>query len=182
MPYSFVDLLVAVRKDPVMVTQQLCRMRLLAIDPGETTGIALFLNIQPVNQFELKPRQVSGVIEPVASLADQIASTLNRYREIDVIILEDYRVYKWRAKQHTWSDLHTPRLIGAIEYIASKEKIPIIKQPAHVAKQFCTDDKLKHWGMYISGLKHARDAVRHGCYYLLFNKEILKHVPKTVNI
>lgn len=43
-----------------------------------------------------------------------------------------------------------------------------IKQMAVTAKNFCTDDKLKQWGFWQAGQKHARDSIRHGCYFLLF--------------
>lgn len=41
-------------------------------------------------------------------------------------------------------------------------------QMAAQAKGFVDDDKLKAWGFWIKGKKHARDAIRHGVYYLLF--------------
>lgn len=86
-----------------------------------------------------------------------------------LVVFEDYKVYGWKTDQHAWSGLHTPRLIGALETLLGVvHGIPFHKQMAHVAKGFCTDEKLTQWGYYAKGQRHARDAVRHACYYILF--------------
>ena len=41
---------------------------------------------------------------------------------------------------------------------------------AQQAKGFVTDAKLKEWGMWDIGHKHARDACRHCVYYLVSQK------------
>jgi hypothetical protein len=84
------------------------------------------------------------------------------------VVMEDYKVYPHYAKQHIGSSLLTPRLIGMIETICSQRDIPYHKQMAGEPKQFVTDSKLRAWGFYAIGLKHARDALRHGCFYILF--------------
>jgi hypothetical protein len=68
------------------------------------------------------------------------------------------------------SRVDTIRIIGAIEYACSKLKIPLVKQMAHMAKGFVTDDKLKEWCLWKGINKHARDSIRHAIYFLLFNK------------
>jgi len=63
----------------------------------------------------------------------------------------------------------TTRVIGCIETLCIVNGIhDITKQPAHIAKSFCTDKKLKDWGFYQKAHRHANDAIRHGAYYLLF--------------
>ena len=49
--------------------------------------------------------------------------------------------------------------------------IPTHKQMASTAKTFATDKKLREWGFWERGMRHARDAIRHGCYFLLFYKK-----------
>ena len=137
----------------------------LSIDPGETTGIAFFefkWDIWHVKQWEEK--------------TPDLTVTTSRFTEVlrdydpDLLVVEDYRVYSWKAKDHTWSDLHTPRVIAAIEVLAAQRGLsPVVKQMAQLAKGFCTDEKLKEWELYVRGKKHARDAVRHACYFILFN-------------
>jgi hypothetical protein len=58
--------------------------------------------------------------------------------------------------------------MGAIEYIAFDQELQLHKQMANLAKGFVTDKKLHDWGLYQIGKQHARDAIRHAVYYLLF--------------
>ncbi len=88
-----------------------------------------------------------------------------------LVIIEDYRVYSWKAKEHSWSDMHTSRLIGAIETLCTFDSITPTKQMAGSVKGFCSDKRLREWGFWLTGQQHARDAVRHACYYILFHKE-----------
>lgn len=135
--------------------------RLLAVDPGETTGWALFANLDLVD---------CGQIPTKLDPAGELEKLLDKTQPL-VVVAEDYRIYKWKAKQHTGSDLFTPRLLGALDLLCHQRGIPLYLQMAQLAKVFCTDDKLKHWGFYKKGQRHARDAIRHGCYWLVFGKQ-----------
>ncbi len=133
----------------------------LCFDPGHTTGWALFIGLSLAESGEIDTRSIEQA-------AAQIGYLMGDYSP-DTVVLEDYRVYKWRAKHHAGSNLLTARVIGSIETLAVIHSVGIIiKQPAHIAKGFCSDKKLREWGMYVKGEKHARDAIRHGCYFLLF--------------
>lgn len=138
--------------------------RILAIDPGETTGVAL----------------MSG---PTLAQASQVAGPLwgqvNSIRFIcqpikpDIVIIEAYRVFPWRLQQHTWSSLFTARLIGALEFVCADIGIDLtINQAPGDAKAFSTDEKLRAWGYWQPNKKHANDAIRHAVYYLVFGKEL----------
>ena len=135
---------------------------LLSLDPGETTGWCYFRGMDLIESGQLKTPEVREATREINHLI-----ITNQPSEI---VIEEYRVYGWKTDQHAWNALITPRIIGAVESLcfAREPEIPIIKQPAHVAKQFCTDTKLKQWGFYQKGMKHARDAIRHACYYMLF--------------
>jgi len=135
---------------------------LLSLDPGETTGFAVFERGHLGKCLHLRTKPIDEGVDGLNSLIGAIKP--------DVIVYESYRVYGWKTEQHAYSDLHTPQLIGAIQTIARLKSIPVHSQSAQVAKQFCTDMKLKEWGVYERGFKHGRDAVRHGCYFLLFNQ------------
>ncbi len=133
----------------------------LCFDPGHTTGWAVF----KCHSLEASGELPTHDIEEATINVELLISEHNP----DIIVIEDYRVYKWRAKHHAGSDMLTTRVIGCIETLAIMSHVPdIVKQPAHIAKGFCTDQKLKEWEYYKKGEKHARDAIRHGCYYLLF--------------
>lgn len=86
----------------------------------------------------------------------------------DLVVAEDYRVYKWKADQHAWAELHTPKLIGALVYWCHVQKIPLVMQSAQTGKGFCTDERLKEWGFYKTSMRHGNDAVRHACQFLMF--------------
>lgn len=134
--------------------------RLLSLDPGETTGFAHFAGPLFVHANQISTSSQQLALGELTTLLEEYKPTL--------VVIEDYRVYANRTAQHAGSSLSTPRLIGMIETLLLQRDIPFHKQPAGVAKQFVTDDKLKAWGLYSRGLKHARDAIRHGLYFILF--------------
>lgn len=138
--------------------------RLLALDPGETIGWSLFVNgeLQQYDQLECKYDDNVGILQ----LFKQTSPT--------AVVCEDYRIYAHKADTHIGNKLFTPRLIGKIEFLCEMNSLPLAFQLAGAAKRFCTDDKLKEWGYYHKAQKHSRDSIRHGCYYLLFNKRGVK--------
>jgi hypothetical protein len=141
--------------------------RLLALDPGHTTGWAVFEHgkLTACGQSETEQK---GWAE-IDRLFNDIDPTM--------VIYENYRVYQHKLARHSNSEVYTLRLVGVIEYLCDvKHRIPRYNQMASQAKGFVTDEKLKHWGFYRVGLRHARDAIRHGCYFLLFAEELGKNV------
>lgn len=135
--------------------------RVLAFDPGHTTGWAYFSFGKLEEAGEIDTSNMETAVKEVDLLIGGYSP--------DIVVVEDYRVYRWRAKHHIGSELLTVQVIGCIQTIAIQEQVQqIIKQPAHIAKGFCSNEKLKEWGFYQTAEKHANDAVRHGCYYLLF--------------
>lgn len=143
---------------------------LLCLDPGETTGWAYFNNHQLVEsgQWSTKDRAVAAL-----SLIHSLEEYLEEQDTIlDVrLVMEDYRMYSWKKDEHTFSKLHTPKLIGAFEAASYFSGVPYTMQMAGTAKSFATDDLLEHWGMWQKGQRHARDAIRHGLYYMMFNQD-----------
>lgn len=130
----------------------------LALDPGEgTTGWAVF------NNGDLAAAgQVSGAATEIENLVECWSPA--------IVVAEEYRVYGWKAKQHSWSDIPTLQLIGAMRYICEKKNIPCHLQSAQVAKGFATDEKLRGWDLWQTSARHANDAIRHAVYFLLCNK------------
>lgn len=137
--------------------------RLLCLDPGHTTGWCIFENGELTAAGQALT-QAEGW-KCIDALFDDTQPTM--------VIFENYRVYAHKLERHSNSEVYTLRLVGVIEYLCDiKLGIPRYNQMAHQAKGFVTDDKLKAWGLYKSGLKHARDAIRHGIYFLLFDKSL----------
>jgi len=135
--------------------------RILAFDPGHTTGWAFFHHGELNNHGQIDTTSIEACVRHAPILfAD--------YKP-HVVVIEDYRIYKWRQKQHVGSDMLTTRVIGCLETLCVMDFVPhIVKQPAQVAKGFCDDKKMREWGYWMKGERHARDAIRHGCYFLLF--------------
>jgi hypothetical protein len=131
---------------------------LLCLDPGETTGWAIFRygHLTGAGQFAVTNLRI-------------FESLIDRFQP-DQLVVENYRVYPWLVKQHSWAEVPTLRYIGAILLLAEQRRIPVHLQMAQLAKGFCKDSKLKEWGLYKPSRRHANDAIRHGCYWLLFGK------------
>lgn len=147
--------------------------RVLALDPGETTGACVFEGHKLVDarqlQTGLMPLAAVSVRQYIRNWHIKVCGDPDiNPSVVDTVVTEDYRVYSWKAKDHAWQGLHTPRLVGAIELICHDEDVQLVKQSAQIGKGFCTDDKLKAWGLYQVGERHARDAIRHAVQYLLF--------------
>lgn len=141
---------------------------LLALDPGGTTGWAHFVGTELAVSGQVDTSDLREGILNVLDLFDYFPD--NPHERSCGIVMEDYRVYGWKTEQHTWSELHTPKLIGGITALATIYQLPLYMQMAQQAKGFCTDEKLEEWGMYKKGERHARDAIRHGCYLRMFHK------------
>lgn len=138
--------------------------RLLCLDPGKTTGWCLFEDgkLTIVDHIENCYDDKNVNVVPLLKLIEDI--------QPDFILYEDYKVYSNKLDRHSFNPVFTVRLIGAVEAHAQMNGIKTHKQMATTAKNFVTDDKLKQWGFYEKGLRHGRDAIRHGCYFLLFFK------------
>lgn len=133
--------------------------RLLAIDPGETVGHALF-----VDGFFVDCGQVVAKENPAQAI-ENLIELMNPTH----IVAEDYKVYSTKTESHAWSSLFTPRMLGMIELLGYQRNIQVHYQMAAVVKQFCNAAKLQEWNFYKPGKRHADDAIKHGTYFLLFH-------------
>jgi hypothetical protein len=139
-------------------------MLLLALDPGFTTGWAMFR--KPNNRDGYTSGQVKGGIVIYDWLMGFIAAEAFDMPMPDLII---YETFKYR--QLPKADLTPVEAIGVIKLFAKQYNIPLHDQnPAQAVgeKAFWSDDRLKHLGLYQVGKVHANDAMRHLLYYLGF--------------
>jgi hypothetical protein len=139
-------------------------------DPGETTGYARW--DPTIQAFILSQLPTPDIITGFKAISGQLTSPQSN----SVAVVEDYKVYGWKADDHKWAGLHTPQLIGATKVAIWKAQMPIHFQMAQEAKAWATDEKLQSWDLYSRGMRHARDASRHIITYLFFNigKETLQ--------
>lgn len=140
--------------------------KVLAFDPGETTGWALFDRTTTTTRL-LGAGQVKTW--PLRSGVGTVQDLFTNFRP-DIMVYESYHIYSWKANQHKNSEVATIQIVGCLQTLAIQYDLPYTAQTAQVGKQFCNDSKLEDWGLWLPGLKHARDAIRHGCYYILFGE------------
>lgn len=148
--------------------------RILALDPGETTGWSFFtteIPDAPMPQQWMLTAQGQLDTWPIENCITNLGVLLDHYKP-DFVVFERYAVYNWVATSHSWSEVPTIQVIGVIQTLCAQRKIKTVDQTAQVAKNFCKDDKLRTWGMYARGQRHARDSVRHGTYYILFGNRV----------
>jgi hypothetical protein len=151
---------------------------IIALDPGETTGVAEFDGDTTITVYQKATKDIGESY-------DWLARRLVEGPDIQFkmgdqpwpgsfahLRVEDYRVYEWKASDHAWSPVHTIRWIGAIQVAAHLSDTPISFCMAQHAKGFWTDQKLNHFGINPKGLKHGRDALRHLLYYMLFPTKV----------
>lgn len=138
-------------------------MKVLAFDPGETTGIC-YLDSDNLSTawFHTEP---ADAMYQVAAFGGVFNSY---YNEADLFVVENFRLYSHKALEMINNELIACRVIGALEVLAVRLNKKIVYQMAAQAKPFCTDERLEKYGLY-SKNRHERDATRHALYYLIKN-------------
>jgi hypothetical protein len=123
-------------------------MKVIAIDPGLTCGIA---------GAELLDRGSAPQLYAAFQVSPFDAIEAVRVGKFDVVVCESFIP---RPGARTWQPeaLYT---IGALSYVTTWQDTPFRLQSPADAKQFSTDEKLKRLGWYTPGRDHANDAGRH---------------------
>lgn len=126
-------------------------MRLLAIDPGLTTGWMIWQN----------GFSYAGQAEPPNGFLNLAWSEMPA---VDVVVMEEFRITDrtMRTTREPWS-LH---IIGAVAWMAERHGAELVMQSPGDAKAFATNTKLKRLGWPLKG-DHAKDAGRHALLYLV---------------
>lgn len=138
------------------------KSRLLCLDPGGTTGVALLEYDEETEPAIIWHKQIEGGLHGFLNFHwDQLEDWL--YSEI---VCESFTL-----REGVYGvDLSPTYIIGALEALHPVDDI-IYQEPS--MKPLCDDERLKKMGLYTPGRGHAMDAVRHGVIYLR-NK---KHKP-----
>lgn len=143
---------------------------LLSLDPGETTGWAVWRSYTGEEITLLGQGQIPTW--PIERCVEEMTRLFESYPHIKHVVHETYAIYEWKSSDHSWSQVPTVQVIGSILTLCVQRQLTYSSQTAQIAKNFCTDDKLKYWDVYEKGLRHSRDAVRHGIYFLLFRPDL----------
>ncbi len=140
---------------------------LLAIDPGETVGaVRLTLSVVPPtlrismhsqNEFE----SVSDYTRWLYHLLMQ------RHNRLELVVIEDYRIYEGKADMHTGQRLFTVELIGATRACCTLAALSCVSVPASWKGRW-PDARLKVKFPVPCNLPrpHALDALKLGLAYL----------------
>lgn len=130
---------------------------ILVVDPGDTSGLALFNN-----EGELLQKWQADF--------DQLLDDIVTLRKIEVIIVEDYRLRKGKQAQQTGSRFQAVQVIGVLKYHAYLWGVEFV----------LANVQAKVLGAMYSGVKppsdhkksHAIDAYNIGIYWLVQEKII----------
>ncbi len=129
-------------------------MRVIAVDPGGVTGIAVY----DEDWSEPSVRETPDYDSTVFALTTEI----NHHRGIDALVCEGFSIRANTHKLDASAFSHTTDLIGACRLLAHERGIPFVRQTPAQAKGFATDDKLRRLGWYTpSPGGHGNDATRH---------------------
>lgn len=138
--------------------------KILAIDPGDNhTAIALYDELS--KDFKIWIIERSKTME---KYYDTIKETIN-IPNIDIFIIEDFKLYHHKACYQLGHTMKTSELIGKLEVWAELFKFKkIIRQDARNAKSIKeTNDIFKEvLKTFKRTNRHQRDAIRHILYFL----------------
>lgn len=138
-------------------------MKVVALDPGGTTGIATYL--KPVVGDEHWGVSQVGPDEHHDELYNYLAETFVPFSGNQFVVCESFEFRQNRQRDNI--NLMSREYIGVVKLFGKKHGIPVVFQTAGVAKPFVTDEKLKIMDMWVPGKKHAMDARRHLIYFLV---------------
>lgn len=136
--------------------------RLLCLDPGGVTGVAIFEysvdTEAELTHYEQVPGSLRGFLDWYKHNSEQL--------NWDEVVCEDFTL-RINVK---FPDLSPVYIIGALEAL-EWPNVPRFQQPTQ--KPLCDDNRLKKLGLHKPGNGHANDAIRHGIIYLRQNR----HMP-----
>lgn len=132
-------------------------MKIIALDPGETTGYAIY------SSYKTKSGQVRSL---VATEIGPDPHHLQLYSLLDnahpnVVVCEDFR-YQRGPGGH---NLTPVEYIGICKLWSTKNHVPLELQ-GRTYKVLWDDGKIKQLGLWRPGKPHAMDALRHLLYYV----------------
>jgi len=138
---------------------------MLTLDPGGTTGVALFAYDDTEYELLWKkqiPNGLQGFLDWHWDEGEDIA--------VDTIVCESFDL-----RAGVYPDLSPVYIIGALEALWPNALVEIVYQKPSM-KHLCDDTVLKRMKLHFPGKGHANDAIRHGIIYLRNKKhnQVLK--------
>lgn len=127
---------------------------MLSIDPGGTTGYCIGSFDGTTLSMEIAQERLSG-----SELFDLIKGQIPADEEGKFYLI--YEKFHYRNKARPGLDLTAPKLIGVIDLACEQFGLNYFPQMPSEAMGFWTNDRLRQYQIYVPGLEHGRDAMRH---------------------
>ena len=145
----------------------------LGVDPGHTTG---WVVLDIATGVPLKREQTTGN-EATSDFLYQLSHEFpDTAYELTAIVMEDYKIFAHKAKQHIGSNVPAAQVIGIVEHQARQWRVPVVKQPANILPMA---QKLTGVTMPSNHSKsHWVSAYLHACFYLIKNGQMLTLAQK----
>ena len=136
-------------------------IKVLAVDPGETTGYVLGIYTPNDGSFPTIDFGHTGVWYGIQEMRGLYQYT-DLFAVFDVLVVEKYIIYPNRAKQHIGNPLFTSQVIGRLKWLAYLADKPCVEYLASQAKQRWPDARLrKYYDLTRFPSRHTVDALRH---------------------
>lgn len=143
---------------------------LLAVDPGNVTGwVKAKIISEPDDEF---PNGLMQIVDhgTWSGIPLLWARRHNYFEGVDIVVVEDYRVYPHKAQAHVGSRVTAARELGRVELLAwaiCKCK-PKYQMASQAKQQWPTKRFKRHFPKLYKelGTVHAQDACRHLFTYI----------------
>lgn len=103
-------------------------------------------------------------MDPEFCLRDGVDAALNE-GPIGRIVLEDFRLYEWKAKQIAFDPLRTPKIIGAYRAIARIHGLRFVAQAAQIKERAVAGGAEELFYRPLHENRHQNDAIMHFFFY-----------------
>ena len=176
-------------------------VNIVAFDPGGTTGWSIMrVDIERLFDPKVRPHEMithwwHGEIDCGAQSGNAGSSALAQGYDLgesetgeaagvfmcerliyhagrpprSAVVIEDFIL---RTQTQARDALSPVRITAALQqYLWESKDTTTFKQQPSEAKTTCTDDRLKQWGFWVPGSRHARDADRHAILFLRKTRE-----------
>lgn len=125
-------------------------MIVMALDPGKTTGYAVYHDEEIKSQGQCPTEMVWDLLSNVAP---------------EVII---YETFQHRRIGNV--DLTPVEVIGVLKEWARQHKAKLVLQSGQQAKHYWTNERVRELGAWVAAMPHAVDATRHLLYWVHFGR------------
>jgi len=132
---------------------------ILAVDPGETTGWALFRPSAPLETITVGQM-------PHFDFLDWMPILLGH--GLTAVVCEAFQVGERTARESSGQRIWSIEQQGVLRWLCRRAGVEYVmpEQTASDAKNFVTNEKIRRLGLWAPGEDHARDAIRHAVLYM----------------